>query len=380
MPGYITITVIIPLVITAFIMGNYTLYERTLVKHSWPWQFLIVTVVFLVQEYVITFMSYQLADYYFYQYVIAILMYNLLNTGGYGAYMACLTPFVVNSCLVLMGSRPVIYQSLWVGWLLFMLVTVLGSRLASRGSTISMTIQMLILNIGGPYVMYWLNEIDVTTLNVPIHHTVELTCGTLMILVVYRYFFEQELLNINLYKQAYHNSLFDELTGLGNYRSLVDYTEQAATWEGDVAIAVIDVDRFKSVNDRYGHVTGNLALQYLANFLAAAMQNEKHVNARVFRYGGEEFCIVFTNVRAERFHEVVDRLKTYQRIFAAQPFFTHQGERLRLTFSAGITFWQAGEKLGPVFERADQALYSAKRHGRNQVRIFNQPQAKGVAE
>lgn len=77
---------------------------------------------------------------------------------------------------------------------------------------------------------------------------------------------------------------------------------------------------------------------------------------------------------------MVDRLKTYQRIFAAQPFFTHQGERLRLTFSAGITFWQAGEKLAPVFERADQALYSAKRHGRNQVRIFNQPQAKGVAE
>jgi len=253
MPVYITIAVIIPLVITAFIMGNYTLYERTLVKHSWPWQFLIVTVVFLVQEYVITFMSYQLTDYCFYQYVIAILMYNLLNTGVYGAYMACLTPFVVNSCLVLMGSRPVIYQSLWVGWLLFMLVTVLGSRLASRGSTISMTIQMLILNIGGPYVMYWLNEIDVTTLNVPIHHTVELTCGTLLILVVYRYFFEQELLNINLYKQAYHNSLFDELTGLGNYRSLVDYTEQAATWEDDVAIAVIDVERFKSVNDRYGH-------------------------------------------------------------------------------------------------------------------------------
>ena len=113
-----------------------------------------------------------------------------------------MTPFVVNSCLVLMGSRPVIYQSLWVGWLLFMLVTVLGSRLASRGSMISITIQMLILNIGGPYVMYWLNEIDVTTLTVPIHHTVELTCGTLLILVVYRYFFEQELLNINLYKQA----------------------------------------------------------------------------------------------------------------------------------------------------------------------------------
>lgn len=110
MPGYITIAVIIPLVITAFIMGNYTLYERTLVKHSWPWQFLVVTVVFLVQEYVITFMSYQLTDYCFYQYVIAILMYNLLNTGVYGAYMACLTPFVVNSCLVLMGSRPVIYQ------------------------------------------------------------------------------------------------------------------------------------------------------------------------------------------------------------------------------------------------------------------------------
>ena len=84
MPEYITIAVIIPLVITAFIMGNYTLYERTLVKHSWPWQFLVVTVVFLVQEYVITFMSYQLTDYCFYQYVIAILMYNLLNTGVMG--------------------------------------------------------------------------------------------------------------------------------------------------------------------------------------------------------------------------------------------------------------------------------------------------------
>ena len=106
MPGYITIAVIIPLVITAFIMGNYTLYERTLVKYSWPWQFLVVTVVFLVQEYVITFMSYQLTDYCFYQYVIAILMYNLLNTGGVWGLHGVLDAVCSEQLLGVNGQPP----------------------------------------------------------------------------------------------------------------------------------------------------------------------------------------------------------------------------------------------------------------------------------
>ncbi len=378
MPTPVIITFIIPLVIITFIIGNYTLYERTLTKVPVWEAYLVVTIVFLVQEYVITAFSFQAVNYCFYQFVIAVLVYNLLTSNRYGIYMGFLTPLMVNAVENLFIGKTWVWhwEVIIIGWALFAAVVYLGS-FAPRGDTRSLLVQLLVLTIGGPLIIAgldrtgWFHDLPA----VPINYGGELPVGVGLILVIYHYFLRAELFDIRAYKQAHHDSLYDELTGLSNYRSLVDYTKQVNSRTGQLAVAVIDMDHFKSVNDRFGHATGNRALKDLAAFLLASCGEDDLVHARVFRYGGEEFCIVFSDLAPESFATVVSHVRSNQQRFSRRPFYSNAGERLPLSFSAGMTIWEPGESIEAVFERADQALYSAKHHGRGQVRIAPGPSA-----
>lgn len=367
-----TIAVIMPLAILIFIIGNYTLYERTLGKYATWIRYAVVIVVFIVQEYVITNLSYQKTGYAFYQYVIPILVYNLLDSPAYGVVMAFLAPVTVNVTLVLFNGQPAIYWDLFFDLLLFLAVVAFIRRFDLRGSMISITIQMLVITLGGPQLIRALDYYGIMKVNVPTKVTVALFCGVMVILVIYHFILREEILSINQNKQARHNSLFDELTGLANYRSLVDYTETDKMNQraGSSIVCIVDMDYFKTVNDQYGHQSGNQALKYLADYLLAAYQTMPHGKVRIFRYGGEEFCLVFTGLATTDFAGVVDGIRNAQERFGQQPFVTHDGQQLPLSFSAGVTVWYPGEELITVFDRADQALYSAKLHGRSQVRIF----------
>lgn len=367
----LTIAVIIPLVITTFIIGNYTLYERTIAQADIIMRYLIVTSVFIVQEYVIIFLSNQIVGYIFYQYAIAVLMFNLLNNKYYGVYVACLTPILVNAYLLIAGQTTTIQWSLFSGLVLFIAVTGIGSQMAPRGSYVSLPVQMVIINIIGPCTIAANPTTKILTISQYGHYLAELTFGSILLLVVYQFFLNGEVNGIDQFKEAYHDSMFDALTGLGNYRALLEYAEKVAKGAGETVICIIDVDHFKGVNDKYGHKAGNVALQYFANYLATSTGVWEHRTSRAFRYGGEEFCIVFSGLSMDEFPEIIDCIKTRQRLFMSQPFSIKQGEQLPLSFSAGVTLWRKGEAMPLAFERADTALYEAKRNGRSQVRIFN---------
>jgi two-component system, cell cycle response regulator len=164
---------------------------------------------------------------------------------------------------------------------------------------------------------------------------------------------------------ALEMALTDPLTGLYNQRYLRRHL--GGLMEGgharQLAVLMVDVDHFKSVNDRYGHASGDRALRLIADSL--------RVNTRVFdsvaRYGGEEFIIVMpgTNpseatVAAERLRRAVEEIK----------FILTAGLEIQLTVSVGVACNSvATNSAEALLQAADTALYEAKRNGRNRVEI-----------
>ena len=157
----------------------------------------------------------------------------------------------------------------------------------------------------------------------------------------------------------------DLLTGCLNRRAL----EERATVElaharrtrRPIALAVVDLDHFKRVNDTHGHATGDALLARAGEVLRAGVRP----GDVVARYGGEEFCAVLREADLEGATILAERLRT-----AIEAVDVPIGERsLKVTASIGIATFEAGDEVAPdsMFRRADAALYRAKQNGRNRV-------------
>ena len=155
----------------------------------------------------------------------------------------------------------------------------------------------------------------------------------------------------------------DPLTGLANRRTLMTALETARErvmrdGEGFV-FALLDVDHFKRINDQYGHSAGDEVLVQLS----ARLQRDVLADDTLSRYGGEEIAILFASAGIDTAMAVVERLR---RDVAASPI--QVGDQvIALTISAGVAQWQSGEDVGTMIRRADEALYCAKRGGRDRV-------------
>jgi diguanylate cyclase len=158
----------------------------------------------------------------------------------------------------------------------------------------------------------------------------------------------------------------DDLTGLHNRRSILALlTEERARFaRGGSAfgIAILDIDHFKRVNDRWGHAMGDEVLRAFATVVAGRLRNTD----RMARYGGEEFLLLLTNspeaasveLAAERLRRAVDEHR-----------WPDLAAGLQVTCSIGVTMSRAGEGVAEMLERADAALYRAKSNGRNAVSV-----------
>ena len=160
-------------------------------------------------------------------------------------------------------------------------------------------------------------------------------------------------------------ALCDPLTGLPNRAAWSERLElEVARWQrhgGDLLLAVLDVDLFKRINDGYGHLAGDKVLKIIANELQRRLRKTDFIA----RFGGEEFVVL---LGATPIAGAVTLLEQLRAAVAACPFH-FKGERVVITLSAGLAAFAPGEDADTVFERADQALYRAKRAGRDRLEV-----------
>ena len=164
-------------------------------------------------------------------------------------------------------------------------------------------------------------------------------------------------------EEARDNARRDPLTGLPNRRAFEEAYAAQASAGARICMAVCDVDHFKSVNDRFGHVVGDRVLKALGEALSDTCKG--HL---VARYGGEEFVVLFTGLELMAAREVLDRarLAVSAKRYRLRETDAPLGE---ITFSAGLSPAAPGEVFGTVFHRADQLCYAAKNGGRNCIRV-----------
>ena len=161
-------------------------------------------------------------------------------------------------------------------------------------------------------------------------------------------------------------SLTDEFTGLPNRRAfmrrLEDEISRSQRYGSPLALAMIDLDEFKAINDAYGHAAGDAVLRCYATDVLTVLRHHD----MVARYGGEEFAVLLPNT--SRDGAVVAINKVRRRAFEITCDF--EGRPFRLpTFSTGVALYTLGESDTDLIDRADRALYRAKRLGRNRIEL-----------
>lgn len=163
---------------------------------------------------------------------------------------------------------------------------------------------------------------------------------------------EQKFKNLQDYLTLLPNrSAFDE-------RFTLEYNKFQRE-HNDLCLVIADIDRFKSINDSYGHSAGDKTLQTVAK----ALKNAIRVTDFIARYGGEEFVLIMPHSRLEQVLKPLEKL----RITVKSIPFKFKQQPVSVTISFGVTQLKQGDSMAQAFDRADEALYEAKRQGRDRI-------------
>ena len=163
---------------------------------------------------------------------------------------------------------------------------------------------------------------------------------------------------------------FDSLTGLYNRRAILGKLHElinlANRYKEDFSLSMLDIDHFKRVNDRYGHLTGDEVLEKIAALTSRNIRDTDIVG----RYGGEELIIILPKTNLSSAWVVAERLRT---IIEKTEMKDSAGNVFAITVSQGLAGWERDEDATSLISRADEALYKAKEKGRNRVQILLGP-------
>jgi diguanylate cyclase (GGDEF)-like protein len=167
------------------------------------------------------------------------------------------------------------------------------------------------------------------------------------------------------HEEIYRLTIIDALTEVPNKRYLMEFLDRelARSYRHNrpLALVMLDLDRFRAINEEYGHLGGDFALRELAGRLKGNIRKEE----LFARYGGEEFAIILPETNRDGALVLCERLR---KLCEATPF-QYEGKSFRVTISLGVATTVGSENLAPreLIARADEKLYQAKHEGRNRV-------------
>lgn len=171
------------------------------------------------------------------------------------------------------------------------------------------------------------------------------------------------LRNALLYKNAVEKAHRDPVTGVNNRTAmdsvLIQEMNLAKRHAAPLSIIIFDIDKFKQINDTYGHIAGDAILKRVAECMSSCVRGSDVI----FRYGGEEFVVLLRNTKkpgakllAERIRKAVESMH-----------FNYEELKIKITISAGLASFVKNDSVESFLERCDEALYKAKQSGRNCV-------------
>lgn len=173
--------------------------------------------------------------------------------------------------------------------------------------------------------------------------------------------------NMSNYYKAEELSIKDALSGLYNRRYLNLYFKDNfvdKTHEGRVALAMLDIDHFKNINDTYGHLFGDQAIKMVSELILKCADDNDGTG---FRYGGEEFVIIFENRMLSEIIAIIDKLRNDIRSTAIN---SDDGASITVKVSVGVSAYpETTDAIHTLVDRADKAMYYSKQNGRNRLTV-----------
>ena len=176
---------------------------------------------------------------------------------------------------------------------------------------------------------------------------------------------------IELERRILNLAYLDPLTGVLNRRAFIERIEgeinRAVRGSAPLSLIFTDIDHFKQINDRYGHQAGDLVLRHFTEQLSGAARSYDFVG----RYGGEEFVVCLPGANDHQAKLVAERMR--KRVEEMTIMLTKNTQSIRITASFGVASYEleSEESVDSLIGRADEAMYRAKREGRNRVSVSN---------
>ena len=211
---------------------------------------------------------------------------------------------------------------------------------------------------------------DFTYENVPYSKSASRTLWlSLSVLLITTFGIQFNRINSNLGNKLQAQAEIDQLTGLHNRRSLMNFLkdelEESKRNDGSISVMMIDLDHFKSINDNYGHITGDNCLKMAAQAMQKCVRNDIDLAGR---YGGEEFIVVIKNIDNKKVMNIAEQIRGAIEDTSVS---VDNAQQIKLTATIGVCTLDSGQlsSIENLLEIADKALYKGKNAGRNRVEM-----------
>jgi two-component system cell cycle response regulator len=159
-------------------------------------------------------------------------------------------------------------------------------------------------------------------------------------------------------------AITDGLTKLYNsryfYNQLDLEVDRSNRYRHSLSLLLLDIDHFKSYNDRFGHLEGDKLLVRIGEVIKACLRKMD----TAYRYGGEEFTVILPETSGQEAIHVAERIRTG---IGKEVFSPDSGNKVKITISIGVTEYITGERISVLVERVDKAMYTSKENGRNRI-------------